>query len=186
MNTVSLFFRLGLDHILNPGAVDHLLFLSALTVVFGLKDIKKLIGVVSLFTVAHTTSLALMAYRIISINTHYVEKGIIITIIITALTNLLIKEKTRLQNWHLFYVFFFGMIHGFGFSHAFLMSVSGSKSMLIPLLSFAAGIETGQILFIGVFLLLTRLILVKWFKISEKSLISGTSLFILGYAVSLI
>ncbi len=186
MDELLLFGKLGFHHILNAGAVDHLLFLSALTVVFSFKDAKRLIALISLFTLAHTLSLALLAYRVVEVNTDSVEKAIVWTILITALSNVLVRNKSKLQQLHLFYVFFFGLIHGMGFSHAFLMSVSGSNEILFPLLSFAAGIEAGQILFIFVFLVIGHFVVERLLKVNERSLILSVSFFILGYAVSMI
>ncbi len=186
MKEISLFFRLGLEHILDLGAADHLLFLMALTVVFSLKDIKKLTLMVTLFTVAHTLSLALTAYRIVRVESRFIEAAIVGTIMITALTNILISDKHKLQKFHLFYVFFFGLIHGMGFTHAFLMSVSGSDRIFTPLLSFAAGIETGQILFILGFLIIKSALLEKLLQVKERILILSVSFFILGYALSLV
>ena len=186
MNELSLFAQLGFKHILDVGAKDHLLFLAALTVVFSLKDIKKLVLLVSLFTVSHTLSLALMAYDIIKVRSDFVEQAIVWTIIITALSNIIVPDKSKLQKLHLFYVFFFGLIHGMGFTHAFMMSISGTGNILLPLISFAAGIEAGQVLFISGFLVITHFVFERLFKVSDKSLISSVSFFILGYSLSLI
>jgi len=185
MNVFELFFRLGWQHIISPDAKDHLLFLAALTVVFSFKELKKLLLLISVFTVSHTAALALTAYGVVKINEMWVEKAIVLTIIITALSNILIHNRDRLQRWHIFFVAFFGLIHGAGFTHAFLMSVSGMDDLLYPLLSFAAGIETGQIFFIIVFLSLIRIIFVKILKVSETNLIKCTSFFILGFALSM-
>ncbi len=186
MSEISLFFELGIHHILNRGAIDHLLFLSALTVVFDLKDYKKLLVLITIFTVSHTLSLVLLSYKIISVRTDVVEEAIVWTIIITALTNILIRKTDKLKKIHIAYVFFFGLIHGAGFTHTFLMSISGAGGILIPLLSFAGGIEIGQVLFIVVFLVISRLVFVKLLHVPEQNLILGVSFFILGYALSLI
>jgi len=186
MNEFELFFRLGWNHIISPDAKDHLLFLAALTIVFSFDEMKKLLWLISLFTVAHTLSLALTAYGVIRVDDRWVETAIVWTIIITALSNIVISDRKKLQKWHLVFVFLFGLIHGAGFTHAFLMSVSGSDGILFPLLSFAAGIETGQIVFIMVFLSIIRFIFVKGLGVNENRLIKYVSFFITGYALSML
>jgi hypothetical protein len=186
MNDLLLFVELGFRHILDTGAKDHLMFLAALTVVFSIKDLKKLVVLVSLFTVAHTLSLALTAYRIVEIRSGFIEQAIVWTIIITALSNIIIHDKNKLQKIHLFYVFFFGLIHGMGFTHAFMMSVSGSNGILMPLTGFALGIEAGQVMFIFGFLVITHFVVERLLKVTDKTLILSVSFFILGYSLSLI
>ncbi len=182
---LKLFVRIGWDHIINPGAIDHMLFLMALTVNFRLKDFKKLVWLVSLFTLTHTASLVLSAYHILKVPSIYVEKGIMLTIIITALSNIMIKDKKKLESTHFLFAVLFGFVHGLGFTHAFMMSVSGMNNIWFPLLGFALGVEAGQVAVILVFLLIIHLT-EKILRTSEKNLTQGLSFFILGYAVSLL
>ena len=185
MNDFELFFGLGLKHIMSFDALDHLLFLSALTVVFSPKDIKKLLLLISVFTFSHTLALALTAYGAADIPSEYVETAILFTILLTALVNVLISDLRLLQKWHLLSVFFFGLIHGSGFAEAFLMSVSGTGKIAFPLLSFAVGIETGQILFIFLFLSIIHVIFVKILKVDRRKLIRALSWMIIGFTLAM-
>lgn len=185
MNVFQLFFRLGLHHIWAWDAMDHLLFLTVLTIVFSFKQWKKLTALITVFTFTHTVSLFLMAYGLIRINENWVEVAIVWTIILTALTNLLIKDQQRLHRWHLILAFFFGLIHGLGFSSAFMMMATGYASKWGPLLSFAAGIETAQITVVTVLLIVLWL----WQKltgISRREQVKIISYMVLGYSLSLL
>ncbi len=184
MNEFQLYFRLGLEHILSFSSWDHLLFLTGLIVVFELKEYKKIIGVISLFALAHTFSLFFSAKGIIRINGVLVEKAILYTILITALSNLLITNIKWLTKAHYFFAFFFGLIHGLGFARDFKMMVSGQKNMIAPLIEFTIGIETGQIIASSVILLLI-FVLSKILPFNRKELTALLSAFIIGYTLAL-
>jgi len=185
MNVFRLFFRLGLHHIWSWDAMDHLLFLTALSIVFSLKEWKKLVALITVFTLTHTLSLTAMAFGWLRINEQWVETAIVWTIILTALSNVLIANRKILHRSHLLFAFLFGLIHGLGFSSAFMMLATGYRDKLVPLLSFAAGIETAQITVV------TGLVLLLWIwqKVlgtSEKEQIKIISYMVLGYALSLL
>ncbi len=185
MNTFELFIKIGWKHIITTGAIDHMLFLMALTVHFRLKELKKLVFLITLFTITHTTSLVLSMYGFLHIPSKYIEIAIVLTIIITALSNIIQKDKKKIEITHWVFALFFGFIHGLGFTSAFEMAVSGIGEKWIPLLGFAAGVEAGQLVVIIIFLSLIS-VAEKLFKVSSKNLTTGVSFFILGYAVSLL
>ena len=186
MSQFDLFFHLGLKHILNIDAADHLLFLLALTAIFKLKDWKHLLAMVSLFTVSHTLSLAASAYGWVKTSDYWVELGIVLTIIITALSNLFVKNHKTAVQWHLTFAFLFGLIHGMGFAHAFLMISQGYKSKLYSLLVFALGVETGQVIVIVLIVAVLSIVFRRLLKTGEKTLTVGSVFFILGYSLSLL
>lgn len=143
--------KLGINHVLDWGAYDHVLFLSALAAPFTFKHWKKVVVLATLFTIAHCLSLLLSAYDIINVDVELVEFLIPLTILLTAFFNIVQvflaqgKNKTYLLE---FATTFFGIIHGFGFSNYFNMLMSEEEEKIGPLLGFACGIEISQILII--------------------------------------
>ncbi len=183
MNEFELFFKLGWQHILSLSSWDHLLFLTALIVVFEIKEYKKILLLISLFTIAHTTSLLLSAYQVIKVNENWVEKLILYTIIITAFSNLIFTNKNLLDRVHYYFSLFFGLIHGLGFATDFKLMVTGQKTILFPVLEFTLGIETAQISFAIVFLILV-MILIKIFGWNKTNFVKIISAMIIGYSLA--
>jgi len=178
--------------VLDWNAYDHILFLIALTVVYDFKNWKKIFWLISLFTIGHTLTLILAAYKIISVDSNWIEFLIPVTIIITALFNIFYARNTTKQtktNTNLFFALFFGLIHGLGFSGYFKMLIGSSNSKLIPLLEFALGIELAQIIIVFI-VLLVGFIFQTIFRFSKRdwiliisSIIIGTVLPILKSAI---
>ncbi len=143
------YIKLGLNHVLDFGAYDHILFLAALTIPFSFNSWKKIVLLATVFTIAHCVSLALSVYDMIAIDAGFIELLIPITIILTAMFNIYyLKQNTNTKNipWHLTATAFFGIIHGFGFSNYFKMLMAEEEQKLRPLLGFATGIEISQVL----------------------------------------
>ncbi|MDB4183147.1 HupE/UreJ family protein, partial [Flavobacteriaceae bacterium] len=137
---------------------DHILFLVVLTVPYFFRDWKRLLLLVSSFTLGHTLSLLLGVYDIINLKANVTEWLIPFTIIIMAIYNVFTAGKSsKYGNPVILFslVLFFGFIHGLGFANAFESLVSSSESTLLSILEFALGIEVGQfvivfcILFLG-------------------------------------
>ena len=80
MEEIRIFIELGLNHVLDWQAYDHVLFLVVLTVFYNFKDWKKLLWLITSFTIGHTLSLALSAYDIVYISMKVVEFLIPLTI----------------------------------------------------------------------------------------------------------
>lgn len=143
--------KLGINHVLDWGAYDHVLFLSALTAPFTFKYWKKVVILATLFTVAHCLSLIFSAYDIINVDVELIEFLIPLTILLTAFFNIaqvfLVPGKNKAYLLE-FATTFFGIIHGFGFSNYFNMLVSEEEEKIGPLLGFASGIEISQIMII--------------------------------------
>jgi len=158
LDQLQLFLQLGLNHILDVNGYDHILFLTVLTLPFLFKDYKKVVQLVTVFTIGHTLSLILSSYKIIYVNSSLVEFLIPITIAITALYHIVFVSKTTKNiNIELLITLFFGVVHGLGFSSYFKMIISGYSSKILPLLEFALGLETAQILIVLVVLALSTL-----------------------------
>lgn len=158
MSQFWLYFKLGFDHVLDWHAYDHILFLVVLVVGYSFNDWKKVIWLVTLFTLGHSLSLLLSVYNVVSVNEGLVEFLIPVTICLTALFNVFTAGKgAKRDKLGLLYfaTLFFGIIHGYGFSYYFKTILSGSNSgKLLPLAEFALGIEAAQLIVVLVALIL--------------------------------
>jgi len=109
MNEFILYFKMGLYHVLDFAAYDHILFLIVLAVIFSFHQFKKVVWLVTLFTIGHSVTLALSAYGILSIKMDLIEFLIPLTICITGIINVFStkkstpgKENTNLILWLVF------------------------------------------------------------------------------------
>ena len=189
MSEFWVYFQIGLHHVLDSKAYDHILFLMALVIPFTFKDWKRILISISLFTLGHTTALLLSVYAILVVKASIVELLIPITILLSALFNLFTIGKTnRKENLNLISVItlFFGIIHGLGFSNYFKTLLGGSStSKLLPLLEFAVGIEGAQIIVVIAVLILAYCVQ-SLFKFSKRDWILVSSAFIIGVVVPML
>jgi len=165
----NLYLKLGFEHLLDLAAYDHLLFVIALTVVYQVSEWKKLLILVTAFTIGHSITLALAVLDIIQFPTTIIEWLIPITILMTAAYNLYIyfiqkrpkANLNKLLNVKYFTALFFGLIHGMGFSNFLKSALMPSEEHLLvwQLLAFNVGIELGQLLIVGVVLLINFIVL---------------------------
>lgn len=159
MQEFSLYFQEGWQHIVDLSGYDHILFVMALCAVYLMKDWKKVLVLVTAFTIGHSITLALSVLSIVKVNTGLIEFLIPVTIVITALSNVFrrTEEKSGVQ-LNYFFALFFGLIHGMGFSN-YLKSMLGSQTNIVqPLLAFNLGLELGQLIIVLVILLLAQII----------------------------
>lgn len=189
MSEFWLYFKLGLTHVLDINAYDHVLFLIALMVPYAFKDWKRVLLLVSIFTIGHTLSLMLSVYGVVYINPSLVEFLIPITILVTALFHLFTAGKSGKKESISFVAIvtlFFGIIHGLGFSNYFKTILPGSASdKLLPLLEFALGIETAQIIVVFVVLILSYVVQ-TFFRFSKRDWALVMSAFIIGVVLPMI
>lgn len=189
MSDFWIYFQIGLKHVLDINAYDHVLFLIALAVPFSFKDWKRILLLVSLFTIGHTMALILSVFGIIAIKVSVVELLIPITILITALFNLFTAGKSNKKesvNLIFFIVLFFGIVHGLGFSNYFKSILGGTAtSKLLPLGEFALGIETAQLVVVFVVLILSY-IMQTIFRFSKRDWTLVMSAFIIGVVLPMI
>ena len=158
MNDVELFFGLGWHHIISAGALDHILFVTVLSAIYIFEDWKKVLILVTAFTIGHSLTLALSVYDIIRINNKLVEILIPCTIAITAVFNFFQKNFTqRKVQLNYFFALFFGLIHGMGFANSIRFMMPKDESIALPLLSFNIGLEAGQIVIVLLILSLSYL-----------------------------
>ena len=189
MTDFWLYFTIGLQHVLDINGYDHVLFLIALTVPYAFKDWRNVLLLVTLFTVGHTLSLILSVYEIVSIRADIVEFLIPVTILATALYNIF-KANRKPQkdslNTVAFITLFFGVIHGLGFSNYFKILVDKSSgAKMLPLLEFALGIETAQVIIVLSVLLLS-FIAQNFLRQSKRDWLLVTSAFVVGVVVPMI
>ena len=160
MSQFSLYFGLGMEHILDVQGYDHILFVIVLCAVYLIKDWRRVLILVTAFTVGHSITLALATLQIIQVNSAMVEFLIPVTIFLTALSNIFGKgDRWRASKVHTNYLLalFFGLIHGLGFSNYLRALLGKEGNITIPLLAFNIGIEVGQIIIVAIFLTLSFL-----------------------------
>ncbi|MDT0687737.1 HupE/UreJ family protein [Autumnicola psychrophila] len=182
MSQFWLYFNLGLEHVLDWQAYDHMLFLIVLVVGYGFISWKKILWLVTLFTIGHTLALFLSVYEIVKVDQDWVELLIPLTILLTALFNILNagknEKKNNLNLLH-FTTLFFGLIHGLGFSSYFKMVTASGESKFLPLLEFALGIETAQVIVVLI-VMIAGFLLQNVLHVSRRDWILVTSSIILG------
>ena len=171
MSEFSLYFGLGKDHILDyVNGYDHILFVLALCAVYLIRDWKKILILVTAFTIGHSITLALATLKIVSVNASLIEFLIPLTIFITCVSNLFKKEgltgEKGVQINYLFAVFF-GLIHGLGFSNYLRAILGKDQTILSQLLAFNLGLEFGQIIVVAIFLTFAFL-LVDFLKVNRR------------------
>ena len=189
MSDFWIYFNIGLKHVLNLFAYDHVLFLLALTVPYEFKSWKRILILISLFTLGHTMALMLSVFNIVTVKANIVEFLIPITILITALYNIIVSGKSSKKDSISFVgiiTVFFGIIHGLGFSNYFNSILSGKPTdKLLPLFEFAIGIEAAQIIVVLAALLLAYMTQTL-FKFSKRDWTLTISAFIVGVVIPMI
>ena len=186
MNDFILYFKMGLFHVLDFKAYDHILFLIVLAVVYLFKQWKKVLWLITLFTVGHSITLALSAYGILTVRADLVEFLIPLTIFVTALINVLTAKKASVgkENQNLFFALFFGLIHGLGFSNYFKIMIGKTSDKLMPLLEFALGVEAAQIIIVFGILLIGALAQ-SIFRVNRRDWILVISSIVIGFALQM-
>jgi hypothetical protein len=189
MSEFQLYFGLGKDHILDyANGYDHILFVIALCALYQLRDWKQVLILVTAFTLGHSITLALSTFNIVNFKVELIEFLIPITIFITAVSNLFKNEEamsSRAMQLNYGYAAFFGLIHGLGFSN-YLKSILGrDKSIVSQLFAFNIGLEIGQIIIVGIFLV-AGFILVDLFGVSRRDWKLVISSAVAGIALILI
>lgn len=153
MNDLAFYFNEGWQHIISFNALDHQLFIIALSAIYILKDWKKVLVLVTAFTIGHSLTLALSIYDVIRANEKWVEFLIPITIIITAIFNFFVKDfNVRSLQLNYFFALFFGFIHGLGFANSIRFMLANNQKIGSGLLGFNLGLEAGQIACVTVIL----------------------------------
>jgi hydrogenase/urease accessory protein HupE len=169
MSDFSIFFPMGIEHITDLNGLDHILFIVALCLRYLISDWKKLLILVTAFTIGHSITLTLSTLNFIIISRSLTEFFIALTILITAFNNCFVKDfkfKTKYPTIY-FFALFFGLIHGLGFSTLLKSMLGKDQSIIVQLLSFNLGLEVGQLIIVAC-ILLVSFILVNFLKINRR------------------
>ncbi|MDF4201644.1 HupE/UreJ family protein [Maribacter sp. SA7] len=175
------YIELGLQHVLDINAYDHILFLTALTLPFTFKSWKNVLLLATVFTFTHCLALVFSVYEIMVIDASWIEFLIPVTIVATAIFNLVdykVKNESRTIGVHILATGFFGLIHGFGFSNYFKMMIMGEEDKLAPLLGFAGGIELSQVVIVLLVLILAYMVQ-SIFKVKQSLFVMVGSILII-------
>ena len=168
MQDFLFYLKLGWEHIISLDALDHQLFVLVLVAVFGLKDWKKILWLVTAFTIGHSITLAMSVLDFLRVPGTWVEFLIPVTIFITATDNILMRNRPKnLMQMNYYLALFFGLIHGMGFANTARVMMSEEQNIFWPLLGFNIGLELGQIVVVAI-ILAVLFILVDLFKVSRK------------------
>jgi hypothetical protein len=175
LNSFNFYFFTGWDHIVSWDALDHLLFITALSAVYTLKDWRQILVLVTAFTLGHSITLALSVYDVIRLNVKWVEFLIPCTIIITAVFNFLVKHFDKRSLWlNYFFALFFGLVHGMGFANSIRFMLLKDEQIAFPLFSFNIGLEAGQIVMVSG-ILLAAYLMVDTLKLNRRWWVWGLS-----------
>lgn len=178
----------GVNHVLDINAYDHVLFLIVLTVPYLFRDWKRVLLLVTMFTLGHTLSLIMAAYGVITVNGAIVEFLIPVTIMVAALFNVFTagkgaqKEKVGIL---FLTTLFFGLIHGLGFAREFKMLLGSNDNKILLLLEFALGIELAQIVIVFIVLFLGYLVQTI-FRFSKRDWVMVISSIVVGLVIPMI
>jgi hydrogenase/urease accessory protein HupE len=138
------YLGLGVEHILT--GPDHLLFVFGLVLLAGTLG---LLGTITAFTVGHSITLTLAVLGVTDVPTRPIEVAIALSILALAIE--LAREArvpTLMRRWPWGMAAGFGLLHGLGFAAALREAGLPAGEVPLALLSFNAGIEVGQVLFV--------------------------------------
>lgn len=168
MQDFPLYFELGWQHILNWKGYDHILFVIVLCGAYTLTDWKRVLLLVTAFTIGHSITLALSVFKVITVKTNLIEFLIPVTILVTATSNILGGKSSRPKGVQLKYILalFFGLIHGMGFSNYLNSLLGKSTNIVAELFAFNIGLEFGQIIIVTGILLIS-FALINIFKVKK-------------------
>ena len=168
MQDFLFYLQLGWEHIISKDALDHQLFILALIAIFSFRDWKKVLILVTAFTIGHSLTLVLSALDVFRFPSDWVEFLIPCTIVFTALDNIIFsKNEKKLIQLNYYLALLFGLIHGMGFANSVRMMLASEQDITLPLFGFNVGLELGQIVVVAIALLI-HYIFSEVLKLSNK------------------
>ena len=168
MQDFLFYLQLGWEHIISNDALDHQLFILALIAIFSFRDWKKVLILVTAFTIGHSLTLVLSALDVFRFPSDWVEFLIPCTIVFTALDNIIFsKNEKKLIQLNYYLALLFGLIHGMGFANSVRMMLASEQDITLPLFGFNVGLELGQIVVVAIALFL-HYIFSEVLKLSNK------------------
>lgn len=185
MSDFIFYFKLGWEHIISTDALDHLYFISVLSVVYQFSDWKKVLILVTAFTIGHAITLFLSAMDVFRLPDQLVEFAIPCTIVLSAIFNFR-KRSQVLDTDKLQYAtaLFFGLVHGMGYANTIRFMLSSDQQLVWSLLSFNIGLEIGQI-FVVLLMLSAGLLVSATKLLTRREWVLVYSSFILGLALQI-
>ena len=150
MSELFAFGTLGFQHITDPRGADHIFFLLALAAIYRFRDWRECVWVVTAFTVGHSITLALAVTGVLNLPSALIEFLIPVTIVATALENLIVRDRSAALwggKYRPVFAGVFGLVHGAGFAN-YLRSLFVDR-LAVPLLGFNLGLEAGQLIVIA-------------------------------------
>lgn len=151
MSEFEAYLGIGFDHISDIQGYDHILFIVALCAIYKLSQWKQVLILVTAFTVGHSITLALSAFKILEVPQAITEFLIPLTILITALHNVFTKADVQSQtkiNTNYILAVLIGFVHGMGFSNFLNALLGQAADIILPLFAFNVGLELGQLLIV--------------------------------------
>jgi ABC-type antimicrobial peptide transport system permease subunit len=167
LNDFIHWFTIGLEHIADIEAYDHILFLLVLCGIYSFKEWKSLLVLITAFTIGHSLTLALSVLNIFTVESALIELLIPLTILSTCIINFANHNNISNTKFSYALALFFGLIHGMGFSYLLKSLLGKEENILYPLFAFNIGIEAGQIIIV-VAVLFISLILSSLFNIKKE------------------
>lgn len=185
MQDFSFYFSLGWHHIISLSALDHILFIIALSAIYILEDWKQVLVLVTAFTIGHSITLALSVFDIIRFRADWVEFLISCTILITAVSNLFLHSfsyKSIRLNYYL--ALFFGLVHGMGFANTIRFVLAQDQHIGSSLFAFNIGLEAGQIVVVLI-LLIIAFVFIQLLKVNRREWVIFLSAAVISLAVKM-
>lgn len=168
MQSFLFYFPIGWEHILSRNALDHQLFIAVLAAIYLWQDWKKVLVLVTAFTIGHSLTLALSVLNLLQMDSHWVEFLIPVTIAITACNNIFFKElSVRSVQLNYWLALCFGFIHGMGFANNIRFMLAEEEQLGWSLFGFNVGLEAGQLVVVALILWISQLI-VKQMKVERR------------------
>ena len=187
MSDFLIYLKLGFRHIIDVYGSDHILFIFALTIRYLYQDWKRILVLVTAFTIGHSITLALSTLQWVDFSTDVIELLIPITILLTALNNFAAHQNNSPSKYPTIYFLAmgFGLIHGLGFSNYLKSLLGREESVLSPLFAFNLGLEFGQLLIVSIILVIS-FIFVTRIKVNRVLYIKIGSLLVLLFSLNMI
>jgi len=143
LDVIRQYLILGFTHIV-PYGFDHILFVLGIFLLT--TKLRPMLAQVTAFTIAHSITLGLAIYGVVSVSPRIVEPAIALSIAYVAIENVVTSE---LKPWRVGIVFAFGLLHGMGFAGVLREMGLPRSEFVTALVTFNAGVEAGQLAVIG-------------------------------------
>ena len=185
MKDFIFYFKIGWSHIMSWDATDHLFFITVLAIIYTVADWKRVLVLVTAFTVGHALTLFMSVLNMINVKSEMVEFLIPCTILITAMMNLFMQKQQSVSHTIQYAIALgFGLIHGLGYANYIRMMLSADQQLVWGLFSFNLGLEAGQIVVVGL-VLLTVWVSSRIHAKAHQRWVSFVSVFVLLFALKL-